>query len=318
MSSSTHVRLGIICAVIASIAFSINDVSIKFMSGAYPLHELVLFRALISLIFILAIFVPLDGGYSQLRTSKLHLHLARGVLVVGANSFFFMGLAVMPMAEATALFFVAPVIITMFSVIFLGETVGKFRWSATALGLLGAVVMLRPSSASFQPVALLPLMAAVCYAGIHMLSRRMGGTERASTLAIYIQVVFLFVCITMGLAFGDGRYANGEGGSIDFLLRAWVMPPREDWLVLGIIGLSSAFGGYCVSQAYRVSEAAVIAPFEYVALVMSIMWGATIFGEWPDYVSWIGIAMIRASGLVVFWREAVLGRRQTTNAYRQR
>ena len=122
----------------------------------------------------------------------------------------------------------------------------------------------------------------------------------------------------MGLAFGDGRYANGEGGSIDFLLRAWVMPPREDWLVLGIIGLSSAFGGYCVSQAYRVSEAAVIAPFEYVALVMSIMWGATIFGEWPDYVSWIGIAMILASGLVVFWREAVLGRRQTTNAYRQR
>ena len=86
----------------------------------------------------------------------------RGLLVVGANSFFFLGLAVMPLSDATALFFIAPVVITMFSVIFLGEKVGKFRWSATAIGLIGAVIMLRPTSASFQPVAILPLLAAVC------------------------------------------------------------------------------------------------------------------------------------------------------------
>ena len=311
MADSSQTRLGIICAVIASISFSINDASIKFISGAYPLHEVVTFRAGISLIISLAILVPMEGGYRRLRTSKLPLHLLRGLLVVGANSFFFLGLAVMPLSDATALFFIAPVVITIFSVVFLGEKVGKFRWSATAIGLIGAVIMLRPTSASFQPVAVLPLLAAVCYAGIHMLSRRMGGTESASTLSVYIQGVFLAVGLVMGLTFGDGR-------SLDFLLRAWVVPPPADYPVLLIIGLSSAIGGYCVSQAYRVSEAAVIAPFEYTALVMSIVLGFTIFGTLPDWVAWTGTGLILASGLVVFWREAVLNRRRTSNAFRQR
>ena len=262
--------------------------------------------------------MPLDGGYRQLKTSRLPLHLLRGLLVVLANSFFFLGLAVMPLSEATALFFIAPIVITMFSVIFLGETVGRFRWGATAIGLLGAFVMLRPGSAGFQAVAILPILAAVCYAGIHMLSRRMGGTERASTLSIYIQLVFLVVCLSMGTLFGSGHLAPGDGGPLDFLLRAWVMPPREDVPLLLLIGLSSAIGGFCVSQAYRVSEAAVIAPFEYVALVMSILWGVTIFGTWPDLVAWTGIGLILFSGLIVFWREAVLNRRMTSNAYRQR
>ena len=318
MADSSQTRLGIICAIIASISFSINDASIKFISGGYPLHEVVTFRAGISLIISLAILVPMEGGYRQLRTAKLPLHLLRGLLVVGANSFFFLGLAVMPLSDATALFFIAPVVITMFSVIFLGEKVGKFRWSATAIGLIGAVIMLRPTSASFQPVAILPLLAAVCYAGIHMLSRRMGGTESASTLSVYIQAVFLVVGLFMGLIFGDGRFAPGDGRSLDFLLRAWVMPPPSDYPVLLIIGLSSAIGGYCVSQAYRVCEAAVIAPFEYTALVMSIVWGFTIFGSWPDYVAWTGTGLILASGLVVFWRESVLNRRRTSNAFRQR
>ncbi|MEC7981871.1 MAG: DMT family transporter, partial [Pseudomonadota bacterium] len=181
--AESQARLGIICAIGAAIAFSVNDVSIKFISGDYPLHEIVFFRALISLVISLAILVPLDGGYRQLKTSRLPLHLFRGLLVVLANSFFFLGLAIMPLSEATALFFIAPIVITMFSVVFLGETVGRFRWGATAIGLLGAFVMLRPGSAGFQAVAILPILAAVCYAGIHMLSRRMGGTERASTLS---------------------------------------------------------------------------------------------------------------------------------------
>ena len=97
-----------------------------------------------------------------------------------------------------------------------------------------------------------------------------------------------------------------------------MVPPREDIPILLLIGVSSAIGGFCVSQAYRVSEAAVIAPFEYVALVMSIFWGVTVFGTWPDAIAWTGIGLILASGLIVFWREAILNRRRTSNAYRQR
>ncbi len=318
MTASLQVRLGIMCAITAAFAFSVNDVGIKFISGDYPLHEIVFFRSVLSLIISLAVLVPLDGGYRQLKTSRLGLHLLRGLLVVLTNSFFFLGLAVMPLSEATALFFIAPIVITMFSVIFLGETVGRFRWSATAIGLVGAIIMLRPTSAGFQPLAILPLLAAVCYAGIHMLARHMGGTESASTLSVYIQGVFLLVCLGMGLMFGDGSHAPGDGGALDFLLRAWVMPPREDIPLLLLIGLSSAIGGFCVSQAYRVSEAAVIAPFEYVTLVMSIIWGVMIFGNWPDMIAWTGIGLILASGLIVFWREAILNRHRLATASRQR
>ena len=122
----------------------------------------------------------------------------------------------------------------------------------------------------------------------------------------------------MAALFGDGRLAPGDGGSLDFLLRAWVVPQLVDVPILLLIGLSSAIGGFCVSQAYRVSEAAVIAPFEYVALVMSIIWSVSIFGSWPDSVAWIGTGLILASGIVVFWREAALNLRRTSNAYRQR
>ena len=196
----------------------------------------------------------------------------------------------------------------MFSVIFLGEKVGVHRWLAVIVGLVGAIIMLRPGTASFQYAALLPLAAAFCYAGLHTLTRKIGVTEKASTMAFYIQLTFIVVSGIIGLSFGDGRHANAGGAAGEFLLRAWMWPSLGDYVFLIGIGVASAAGGYLISQAYRLCEAAVIAPFEYLALVLAIVWGIWFFDEWPDVVAWTGIGLILAGGLYVFWRETVRNR----------
>ena len=129
-----------------------------------------------------------------------------------------------PLAEATAIFFVAPLLITAFSAVFLKEPVGIRRWSALSIGFVGVIVIVRPGGLNFEWAFLLPLLAAVAYAALHTLTRNMGLSERASTMALYIQVTFIVVCTGMGVAFGDGRYAGSGHPAIEFLLRAWHWP----------------------------------------------------------------------------------------------
>ena len=199
------------CAVLSVTFFSFNDMAIKFLSGGYALHEVVLIRSLIGLGFVLAFIIPFSGGWAALRTRRLPMHLLRGLLVVASNMFFFLGLAAMPLAEAVAIFFVCPVLVTLFSVIFLRETVGRHRWMAAFLGLAGVIVMMRPGTESFTPASLLPLGSAVAYAGMHMLTRTIGRTEGPGTLAFYIQLTFVLVSLSMGLFVGDGHLAEGAG-----------------------------------------------------------------------------------------------------------
>jgi drug/metabolite transporter (DMT)-like permease len=300
--------VGILCAVGAAFAFSFNDMAIKFLSGNYALHEVVLFRSAIGLTFLMIFVVPFEGGLSVLRTRRLSAHLFRGACVVFSNMAFFLAIAAMPLAEAVAIFFVSPILITIFGAIFLGETVGPRRWMAAVAGLLGVIVMLRPGLGTFQLASLLPLAAAFGYAALHVMTRRIGGTEKAATMAFYIQVTFIVVSGAMGLAFADGRYSGGGDPSLDFLFRAWSVPASGDIIWLVLIGAASTAGGYLISQAYRMAEAGLAAPFEYVAMPLAIFWGITMFGEWPDAVAWIGIALIVGSGLYTFWREAVHGR----------
>ncbi len=295
--------LGIGSVLAASCFFSVNDTSIKFLSGGYALHQIVLIRSLIGLGLLLGLVVPMRGGYRVLRTGKLHLHAARSLCVIASNFFYFLGLAALPIATAAALFFIAPLVITALSVPLLGEKVGPRRWAAVGVGLVGVVVMLRPGFGDFHPAMVLPLLAAVCYALLHMMTRRMGGTESAVTMTFYNQVAFILFCTVSGLLLGSGQFAGQTDPSLAFLLRAWEWPAAADLPILALIGLASVTGGIFIAQAYRSCEAALIAPFEYVAIPLMIMFGLLVFGEWPDAVAWVGIAMICGSGIYVVWRE---------------
>jgi drug/metabolite transporter (DMT)-like permease len=303
MNALSPVAMGALCAFGASIAFSANDMAIKFLSGDYALHQVILLRSLVALVVIVGVVMPLTGGLRQLGTRRIGAHLLRGGFVFISNMAFFAALAAIPIAEATAIFFVSPMIIAIFSVIFLREFVGPWRWGAILLGLLGVIVIIRPGSDAFQLVALLPLLAATAYAALHIFTRRMAVTESAATMALYIQLTMPSASAVIGLFIGNGRFDGSVDPSMAFLTRAWIWPQPQDWVILVITGLGSGLGGYLISQAYRLCEAALVAPLEYVALPMAVFWGLVVFGEWPDSISWVGMFLIATAGLVMVWRE---------------
>lgn len=295
--------IGALCAIGASVGFTLNDMAVKYLSDDYAMHQVIGIRSAIAIAITLLLIMPLTGGFSQIRTRRPFTHLLRGLFVVGANMAFFLALAAMPIADATAIFFVSPMIIAVFSVIFLKETVGPRRWTAIGFGLLGVVIMVRPGTDAFTPVALLPLLAAASYAALHTLTRKLGVTESAATLAFYIQLTFVLFSAAVGLFIGDGRFDTGGHASMAFLTRAWTWPALADWPFFLLTGLGSAIGGLLISQAYRLCEAALVAPLEYVAMPMAIFWGVFVFGEWPDAWAWAGIFLIICSGIYMIWRE---------------
>lgn len=295
--------LGISSAIIAAFCQSINDVAIKFLSGGYALHQVVLVRSSIGLAILLAVILPFSNGWRTFKTRRIKFHILRGCLVFFANITFFLGLAALPLAEGVAIFFISPMLITVFSVVFLQEAVGLRRWMAIILGLLGVIIMLRPGVSTFQFAALLPLLAAFGYASVQVLTRYIGRTETAVTMSFYSQITFIVASGLFGLVLGDGRFEGNSDPSLSFLFRAWSLPAPEDYVIFISLGCVSALGSFFVSQAYRASEAAFIAPIEYIALPLAIMWGVLVFGHWPDFTALIGIALILGSGLYMIWRE---------------
>ena len=295
------------CAMFAVLFFSVNDASIKFLSGDYALHQIVLIRSLIGLLVLLTIFIPTHGTFSVLKTRRLGMHFLRGLAVVFANLTFFLGLAELPLAEATAIFFVSPLLITVFSIFFLREKVGIHRWGSVFFGLLGVLIILRPGTEAFKFTSLLPIAAAVGYATLHMLTRHIGKTESALTMSFYIQITFIFICCIFWLFAGDGRFDIETSAALDFLLREWGVLSKEDLSLFVLLGASSAFGGFLISQAYRNAEAAFVAPFEYIAMPLSILWGILVFKTIPDILTFLGMGMIIISGLYIIWRETIRG-----------
>ena len=299
--------LGIACVVSAVTLFVLQDAVIKWLSGDYPLHEIVLVRTA-SAIGVTLFVMRLEGGIHLMRTRRLALQLTRSALLIVANCAFYLALAAMTIAEATSIFFVAPLLITALSALVLREPVGPRRWAAVCVGLAGVIVMLRPGEGAVQWVALLPIVAAGAYALMQTITRRLGVTERASTIAFYAQAGFIAASVAIGLVAGDGRFAPEDDASLAFLLRAWTVPSAADAAVFLAIGAINGVGGYLMSQAYRISQPAAIAPFEYVALPMSVMWGVVFFGNWPDMITYAGMTLICGSGLYVLHREMVLAR----------
>ena len=295
-------RGAIYCILAGMVVLTLQDTTVKWLSPDYALHQIMLTRALLAL-FITFAFLHFEGGLRLVRTRFPGLHAARGALMVAANMMFFLAIAAMPLGEAVALFFVAPLFITLMSVLFLNERVGARRWAAVLAGFAGVAVMMRPGGDIFDWAALLPVGAAFGYACMQMLTRRLGATDKASAMAFYLQISFIAFSLTAGLAVGDGRFAGTGNTSLDFLFREWRWPETRDYWLLGWCGVSSGIGGYLLSQAYRLGEAAFVAPFEYAALPMAVAWGFVLWGDVPDGIAIFGMSLILTAGAYVLYRE---------------
>jgi len=310
-SSDRAARIGIAFVLIGMLAITINDLLIKTLSDAYSLYQIVFIRSLGGLAISLVI-LQFEGGFAALRTRRPGLHLMRALLIVCANLGFFAALAVLPLAMVNALFFVAPLLITLLSIPILGEKVGPWRMGAVVVGFIGVLLIIGVNGfAGDWPLfaLVLPVGAALAYALMQILTRKLGGESTAAAMAVYIQTAFLVVAALAGLAFGDGRFVDAvDSEALRFVLRPWVWPAPADWWVFGVIGTLVGVVAYTMSQAYRMGDAATIAPFEYVALPISVLWGFLFLNEIPGWSTWAGIVLIAGSGLFVFLRERVRGK----------
>ena len=182
---------GILFALGGGVVLSVNDLAIKALSGTYALHQVILLRAFVGMAIVLAVIWFSGGGFRQLLTKRPLDHLFRVSIVMVSNVTYFVGLSLMPLADAVATAFVAPLFVTLMSAVILREEVGPRRWAAVGVGMLGVVVMTRPGAGVIQPAAILVLISAFCYASSHMMTRRMRATESAMTLNFFVQVGFI-------------------------------------------------------------------------------------------------------------------------------
>jgi drug/metabolite transporter (DMT)-like permease len=289
---------GILFLCAGALVFSLQDAVIKWVSGNYPLPQVLAIRALVAFapLFLL---LRLDGGIAGLRTRQPGLQLLRGALLLGAYACYYLAIAAIPLAEAVSLSFSAPLFIVALSGPFLGERIGVSRWLAVIVGFIGVLVICRPGRAAIDPAALLTVAGAVFYAAAAIMGRRLGATARASVMAFYQNIVFLAGALVMGALAGHGGAAEFSHASLQFLLRGWVMPDLVDFLLIASTGLVAAVASWCLTHAYRIAEANVVAPFEYSSIIWGVLWGFLVWGEVPTLYTLAGVLLIVGAGLYV-------------------
>ncbi|MFN8442489.1 MAG: DMT family transporter [Caldilineaceae bacterium] len=292
---------GIGFVLLGVILFSIQDVIVKQISGNYPVHEIVWFRSVVALLLLLAA-VRFSGNWAQLRTKRLGKQMVRGFLMLLSYITYYLAIAALPLADAIALYFVAPLFVTVLSVLILRERIGQRQWLALACGFVGMLVILRPGTAVFQPIALMSLLAALTYAGSIILNRQLSTTESGMSLAIYATLVYLVVTALVGLIWGRGVAIESHHPSLQFLARAWILPNFTDAVLISITGLIAAIGFFALAQAYRLAEATTVAPFEYVMLLMGVIWGFVFWHEVPDLFAVVGMLLVVSSGIILLPR----------------
>ena len=296
--------MGILAIVLGTICFSINDISVKLFSTDMPLHQLMFFRAIFAISILLFIVLPFYGGFKYLNTNNPTFHVFRGLAVVGANTFFFISIAELSLAEATAIFFIAPVLITIFAVFFLKEKVGIRRSLACFIGFLGMLFIIKPGTISFELISLFPLIAALFYTALHIITRKYGAKENPITMGFYIQICFLVTSLTFATGFYIADLNVGQSNALIFLTGSWVSVNTFDLLHIFVgIAFPISIGGILVSYAYKNHEASFLAPFEYGALVIAVISTYLIWNEIPDRLSLLGIILIMCSGIFVSLRE---------------
>lgn len=272
--------------LLAVAAFALMDAGLKLLSARYPPLQVAALRGASSLPFVL-VWVAATSGLAPLLRVRWSLHLLRGVIGIVMMAAFAYSLRTLPLSTAYSIFFVAPLLITALSVPFLGERVGPRRWIAIAVGLIGVLVLLRPSGDGLLSLAALAvLLAALMYAISAIAVRVLARTDSTPSMMVWL--------LTM-MAIGAGALAIPD----------WVPIRASDgWAILGI-GVAGALGQYAITEAFRLGEASLVAPLEYTALIWGVLLDASLWGVLPDAVTWLGAAIIVVSGLYLLRRERV-------------
>lgn len=286
------VTTGLMLMFVAVLISPSIDIFSKLTTSTIPSAQVAAARFLFQALFMLP-FVLWRGSFGAFSWRQTGYHALRGGLLTVSMISFVTTLRVMEVADAIAIFFVEPIILTILSSIFLKEIIGWRRYSACAVGFFGALLIIQPSFQEVGYVALLPLVAALCIAIFAMLTRVLSHREDPWSMQFQTGLWGLLFCL---IALWLGR---GSGSDVFDV----AMPDTIAMLFLLGVGVSATIAGILSVYAYRAAPASTLAPLQYFEIVSATIFGWAVFGDFPDLIKWVGIAIITASGLYILWRE---------------
>lgn len=261
------------------------DAMVKSLGGVYGPFQLMLFRSTISMVP-LAFVVWQAGGLKVVHSRRPWLQAVRILAGFGSSFGFFYVFPRMPLVDAYAISYAAPFFIVALAVPLLGEAVGWRRWSAVGVGFAGVVLMLDPWSLSVHAMSLIVLGATFCYSLSTVLVRLASRYDHDAATVFWssasASVVSLIGCVPQ-----------------------WKWPTPVDWFWLVLMGLLGGVGQILVTRAWRLAQAAVVAPFDYISIVLAMLFGFFWFKEQPSWTVWIGLPLVIGSGLYILHRERI-------------
>ena len=283
--------------------FSIQDVLISDLTKRYPVHEIVFVRSLVNIWPLILLSFAFDQGKNMQITKFWQLFLRGGLLSLSYTAYY-LALAGLDFAQATSLYFTAPLFITFLSWVTTRVPIGWRRLTGVIIGLVGVVFIVKPGVGD---IPLLPALMAVASAFFYAISALMtnwlGRTESTTVQSVTFVIMNLIIGALFWAIFGDGWAVDHAPEGLEVLLKSWVWPTRADVLIMVGIGLGSAIGFIMLTAAYRNLEPSFAAPFEYCLLGYNLLWGLLLFRQVPDALTLVGIAIIVSSGLFVLYRE---------------
>jgi drug/metabolite transporter (DMT)-like permease len=273
---------GALWVVLSCLSIASMAALVKTLGAHLDSFQLAFFRAGFGLLTVLPFAI--GAGVGVLRTRRPGLHLARGIAGTVAMMCGFFALTRLSLADATAITFTTPLFLTVLAALVLHETVRRRRWSATACGFLGVLIMLRPGDGVLEPAALAALLGAACIATVRLLIKRLAETDGSLTIIVWFGLISTAVSAVPAAL-------------------VWRTPTLFELGLLALLGCLASLTQVCMIRGYRIGEASALAPFEYARLPFAMMYGFLLFAELPDLYTSLGAAIIVASTLYIARRE---------------
>ncbi|CAI8996253.1 Riboflavin transporter [compost metagenome] len=275
---------GILLIIVATFLFSTHDAFSKYLSGFYPIVMVVWARYVVHTLLMAGIFLP-QSGLRVLRTKRPLLQVIRALCLLGTSLFFTTGLMYIPLAEATSVNFLAPVLVTALSVPLLGERVTRGQWLAVIFGFSGVLIIVHPGGDLFTPAVLLPFCSALFFCFYQLLTRKLSEIDSPTTSNF-----FAGLCNTLVMS-----------ALVPFFWQTPNLVHGAMMLALGACGMTAHL---FLTQAFRLAAPALLAPFSYCQIIFAGLLGWLLFSHTPTLTTVLGIAVICCSGLAAAWQQS--------------
>ena len=295
---------GIVLILIAMLIFAVQDSLMKYIYNSVSLYEVYIIRTIVSFILVI-IFLKILKKPIVFKTHYPLLTLCRVILFFFGFSSFYISLTIMPLATATALFFVTPFLITIFAKFILKDQIGPRRWIAVIVGFIGVYIILNPNFDDFDYFSLTPILCAFCYSLSMIIIKKTSEKDNVYQQMFQFYIGAMIISIIFYFFIGDGRYDTIDNPAAQFIFREWFSNLEFSLIYMIVLGFTAAAAFLLIFSAYRIASPAVVSPFEYSILVWSTLSGWIFFNEVPKINTMIGMFLIVVGGIYIFMREKV-------------